>query len=676
LSDRSANVGYSDQGNWGASVGYDELTHNLAPGYQTPYLGSMGGNNFTLGNFGLAPNTQSLSSSQQGQFQNVDISTTRKNTSFNAVKVIDPSLSFNVDYNHLDQSGAKLMGFASSSFVGGASAEKTSILPNPTSYQTDTVNLAMNWLGEKGRVTGSYFGSFFRDAYNGVNWTTFGATNVSQTMSTAPSNQLQQLNLNGGYDFSAKTKLATNFSIARNTQNASSAYDTQQVVGTAPAFKGLTNTSHFDLKLTDSSLADLKLLAAYKFDQNSNLSQSNMQNYRPIALGTNVQPIYTPNTPLSFRNSLMELGGEYRITKEQRASLKYSNLQTARWCNQYGVGGPVSSITGGGTYANYNYPAGANCVTANNDRSNILNAGYKIKASDTLDIKLNYIYDSRKATFNQTAITAMPVTTTSGVNVNNLITGSGNTLWPGQNGGDYIGAVPFFEASRNQQAVKGRANWQAADDLGLGLTAKYTYASYPNSTYGIQNSTAWNLGIDAAYQYAEEGSLTAYAVQQNSQRNLLNYYYSSSTVNGSWNNNLTGHDTTFGLSLKHGGLMSGKLNLNSDLTYSLGQSFYNTSPVNFNAGTAATAYTSNNGNFGSPPAIRNDLLGIRFGGTYLIDKNSKVGIQYLYQRLLSTDYYYNGLQYGYSPQSVMPTNQTSGSYNVNVITVGYAYSFD
>ena len=69
-------------------------------------------------------------------------------------------------------------------------------------------------------------------------------------------------------------------------------------------------------------------------------------------------------------------------------------------------------------------------------------------------------------------------------------------------------------------------------------------------------------------------------------------------------------------------------------------------------------------------------MGIRLGAVYKVDKSSKIGVQYLYQRLVSTDPYYNGLQYNTNPTSVMPTNQNSGSYNVNVITVGYTYSFD
>ncbi len=79
--------------------------------------------------------------------------------------------------NHLEQSGAKLMGFGSARLSAGAdTGEKVSILPMPTNYKTDTVNLALNWLGDKGHATVSYFGSFFRDNYNGVKFQT--CTNV------------------------------------------------------------------------------------------------------------------------------------------------------------------------------------------------------------------------------------------------------------------------------------------------------------------------------------------------------------------------------------------------------------------------------------------------------------------------------------------------------------------
>ena len=657
LSDRSASAGYSDQGDWGATIGYDQLQHNLAPGYQTPYQGNMGGNGFNLPKgFGTTSNTNALTGAQQNTFNQPNISTTRENTSFNAVKVINKELSFNLDFNHLSQTGAKLMGFAGAGIYNSAAAETVSILPNPTNYQTDTLTLGANWQGEKARISGSYFGSFFRDAYNQVQWQTFAGNNATQTMSTAPSNQLQQLNLGGGYDFSSKTKLVGGLSYSRNTQTSTSGYDSLMVAANpAPApFNGLVNSAHADFKLTDQSIKDLALSAGYKFDSRANSTQSSIQQDYSIGRTSTAgsgHPAFYPNTPLSYTKSVFEVAGDYRFTKDQKARLVYANQNLNRYCSQY--------ATGYNTPTNY-YPAGADCVTANHSRSNNIDASYKVRANDSIDLKVAYAVDVRQTTWNQNAITSMygaskiyPITS-----------------YPsGTNGDDYSGFRPYFEASRNLQTAKANLNWQVSEDIGFTVGAKWLYAVYPDSVYGVKNSTGIALNLDTTYNYAENGLLTAYVVQQNGQRNMTN----ASSYTASWNNTLQENDATAGLGIKHSGLMSGKLTLTGDVTYSLGQTGYNTT---LNPSNTTACISAASGTCGSPGTIRNAMTSLKFGTSYEIDKHSKLGLRYIYQHLTSNDYYYNGLQMGTTPTSVMPTNQNSGSYSVNVIAASYTYSFD
>ena len=679
LSDRSASVGYSDQGNWGAKVGFDQLQHNLAPGYQTPYQGQMGGNGWTLpSNFGTSANTWNLTNAQKNAIAPLDISSTRQNTSVSAEKILENGFSTTFEFNHLDQSGAKPMAFASAS-INGADNRYISILPNPTNYQTDTLNLGLNWNGEKSRLTGSYFGSFFRDAYNQVNWTTFSGTNSTQTMSTMPSNQLQQLNLAGGHDFSSKTKLTGSLSYGRNTQNSSSGYDAQMIVPgtTVTPFNGLVNTAHADIKITDQSIKNLNLSAGYKYDSRDNLSQSNMQGFNSIEM---VHPAYYPNTPLSFKKSVFELAGDYRVTTDQKVRLAYTNTYLNRYCNQYATGSSSNiSPAPTGVVAN-NYPAGADCVTANYSRSNNINALYKFRVSEKVDAKFAYGVDIRQTSWNQNALTSM-----YSKNANSSLPSPLTVnMLPGQNGGDFLGFRPFFEASRNQQLVKGSINWQAAENMAFNLGGKYTYDEYPDSTYGITNANVWSVNADANFSYAENASVVAYVVQQNGMRNLNSKYNAGSTsvygatgtaANvGTWSNTLTEKDTTLGLGIRHAGLMSGKLDLTGDATYSLGQSIYNTNVNN----PASTYNCSSNtiGTCGSPGTISNRMASIKFGASYKIDKSSKIGLRYIYQHLASTDFYYNTLSPGSTPQSLMPTNQNSGSYNVNVIAASYTYSFD
>jgi len=654
LSDRSASVGYSDQGNWNGTIGYDALQHNMAPGYQTPYQGSMGGNSFILpSGFGTAANTNALNTTQKSQFTTTDISTTRQNTSISAGKILDNGLSTTLDFNHLEQSGAKLQGFGSMK-NGTALGEAVSILPSPTNYQTDTVTAGLNWQGEKARLSGSYFGSFFRDGNNGVQFQTFAGGNQMQTMSTMPSNQLQQLNFGGGYDFSTKTKFAGNLSYGRNTQNSSSSYDPYMLLAgfQAPAFNGLVNTAHVDFKLTDQSVKNLSLAAGYKFDSRDNLSQSNIQRLYGIN-GGNLT--YYPNTPLSTRKSLIELAGDYRLSTDQKLRLAYQNQYLSRFCNQYATG-----ISNAPTSPQSQYPAGADCVTANFSRTNNIDASYKLRATEGVDVKVAYAMDIRQTTWNQNAIAAF---STANKNPGFL---------PGQNGGDWLGYQPFFEASRNQQAAKANVTWQAAEELSFVAGGKWAYSFYPNSTFGVKNSTVLSLNFDANYNYAENATAMMYVVQQNGQRNMTNF---NSPTTGSWNNQLQENDTTFGIGMKHAGLLSGKLTLTGDATYSLGQTAYNTG-LNYPTSGATSCSSPAVGTCGSPGTIRNAMASLKFGGSYEIDKHSKLGLRYIYQHLTSNDFYYNGLQMGTTPNAVMPTNQTSGSYNVNVIAASYTYSFD
>lgn len=65
----------------------------------------------------------------------------------------------------------------------------------------------------------------------------------------------------------------------------------------------------------------------------------------------------------------------------------------------------------------------------------------------------------------------------------------------------------------------------------------------------------------------------------------------------------------------------------------------------------------------------------RLSGVYQPDKKSKVNVGWLFQHLKADDFYYNGLQYGSTPTSVLPTNQQAPSYNVNVLYANYIYSF-
>jgi MtrB/PioB family decaheme-associated outer membrane protein len=698
LSSRSFSATTSDQGNWNVGISYDELTHNITDTYKTPYQGSMGSNNFTLpASFGTisttspGTNTTAAMTKIQASWNQVDIASTRKNTSLSIGRNLDKQWDVKFDFNRLDQSGAKLMAFGSMK-TSTATGEVISILPNPTNYHTDTTNLALNYVGEMGHFSGSYFNSFFHDGYNGVNYQTFAGANQTQTMSTPPSNSFSQINLNGGYDFTAKTKLTGGISYGENTQNDSYAVDSYSMAAPAPttSLGGFVLSKHADVKLTNQAAQNLILTASYKYDERDDKTASNF--YKLYALDGAANHVgYFPNAPISNKKSQSELAGDFRLTKDQRLRLAYNLEDVSRWCDQYAVSASGQIITGTGTSntvpGTNSYPNGTNCVVATQSGDEKLSASYKLKANDNLNFNLGYSYSSRKTNSDQNAITDHISSLGNPTNVT-----AANQI-QGVNAGNYLGFYPAFNASRKEKMLKAGVNWEATEGLSLTASAKYTDDVY-DSTYGVKKGNSWSANLDGTYAYSENGSISAYVTQQHRQRDLTDLYRSPYTViqaavpagaaalnvdsGATWTNKLQDNETTVGVAAKQGGASGSKLELSEDLTYTLGKTGYDTQ-FNYTAATnGTTIYTCASPQFltcGALPNISNKMLQFRLAGKYAVSKSTKVTFGYLYRQLKSDDYYYNGLQIGSTPAGMMPTNQQAPAYSVNVFSLGYAYDF-
>lgn len=667
---REFGASVSNQGRWDLNIGYDELRHNVSDTYQTPLQGSMGGNNFTLPtNFGQIngatgqPSARVLTANQLSAFHTEEVGTTRKNTSFGAGFHFSPQLTLRFDYNHLDQSGAKLIGTGSQggiNLTGGSTgrAEAVNILMNPTNYTTDTFNLALNWVGEKGFLTGGYYGSIFRDGYNSVSWQnamTSGASGcvgtacyTNNTMSTAPDNSFHQLNLSGGYNFSSSTKLVGGLSYARNRQNEAfgptaslqangSTYNMMQAGGLPQSsLDGSVVTTHANVKLTNQTTKDLMLSAGFKYNERDNQTSSNT--YRYLDLGATG---YTGvNTPYSNKKAQLELAGDYRLSKTQSLRLAYEHEYIKRWCN--------------------NVVGGAQCLASPSSDEDKIGLTYRLKAGDSVKLNVGYAYADRRTDLTQNYLAN---TGSYAVTAPVVLAGNNHTAL---NGGDYAGFVAHPYASRKQNIVKGGVNWQATEQLDLGLTGRFSKDEY-EAALGVQDGQTVSLNLDATYSYSENGSVSAYASWQQSERDLR--AQGAGGVANIWSNQLKQDSTSVGLNTKHA-FMGGKLEMLGDLSYSLDKSHYATQVPYLSTCSAPGTLTC-----GDTPDIKTKLVAFKLTGSYKVDKHSRIALVYLYQNLKSDDFYYNGYQYGYTPNRVVPTNEQSPNYSVNFLGVSYAYSF-
>jgi MtrB/PioB family decaheme-associated outer membrane protein len=655
---RALGASLRDQGKWSLGLNYDQLRHYTTGGtYQTPYQGSMGQNTFTLpADFGnintTAPGTRALTANQLSRFQTVDVYSERQNKSFNAGYNFNREWDMKFDFNRLDQSGAKLIGAATDAF-GAFGGERISILMNPTSYQTDTFNFAVNWGGENAHMSATYYGSFFHDDFSGMSFsnpfnngsptgTNIGAFPID-TMSTPPSNQFQQWGLNGGYNFSPATKLAGGISYGRNTQDESYSGTFTTTPNTVPglpvsSLDGLVVITHGDLKLTHQATKALTLTAGLKYDERDNQTPSNTYNF--LDLGGVSQTVV--NTPMSNKHEQAEVAGDYRISAKQRVHLGYEYDHIKRWCNN----DLANNARGAGPAAYYTT---ASCVQVPESNENKVGVTYKLNATDTVIFNASYSYARRKAELNSSFYNPM----------------QGNAQ-----GYENFGFVAFFDASRNEDTYKAGVNWQATDKLGLGLNGRYVKDDYFDSTLGVQEGHTTSANLDGTYSVSEFSSISAFATWQYRWRDLL----TSQTRNAlgpqvppnRWTNDLSDQDYTFGLGAKQKRLAGGKLELAEDLTYSFAKTNYTTAQQFTPVAVGAT---------GTTPDIKSELIQFKFSGGYQIDKPSKIVAGYAYQRLNSSDYFYNGYQYGFTPSTLLPTNQQAPSYSVQLVYLAYNYSF-
>jgi hypothetical protein len=74
------------------------------------------------------------------------------------------------------------------------------------------------------------------------------------------------------------------------------------------------------------------------------------------------------------------------------------------------------------------------------------------------------------------------------------------------------------------------------------------------------------------------------------------------------------------------------------------------------------------------PVVRNDEISVRPSATYAISKSASLQGFYWFQKLMSSDWAYLGLQYG-TGTSYLPTNERAPSYAVNVAGISLNWTF-
>ena len=273
----------------------------------------------------------------------------------------------------------------------------------------------------------------------------------------------------------------------------------------------------------------------------------------------------------------------------------------------------------------------------------------------------------------------------------------------------------YYVADRDRNHAYAQFLALAKDKFSLQGTGDFNDDDYLNSKLGLKRRTWWAATLDASYTASEDLVADVFYTYDNQRLfSAGDAYGSNSTTtfvgqagdtvvagpcfttvaakNASakidpclnWEKNDRDKIDTAGLTLRRKNLAAGKLEFAAEAVYTrartrnaaVGGSYVN-NPLALAApapplssGTPAVFFIS----AADYPLVRSDEISVRPSATYAISKAASLQGFYWYQKLISSDWRYQGLQYG-TKTNFLPTSEEAPSYEVHVAGLSLNWVF-
>jgi hypothetical protein len=274
----------------------------------------------------------------------------------------------------------------------------------------------------------------------------------------------------------------------------------------------------------------------------------------------------------------------------------------------------------------------------------------------------------------------------------------------------------FYVSDRDRNKLRAAGNWQASEALSLQAGVDYNKDHYPDAVYGLQDSNNWAVNADGTYAIGTDISISAfYTYEEFRNQSAGNTYTANSNAAAITGGQpgaigLSGNacDTYTTLQQRNNNnKLDPCLNWFTDRldkvhTYGLGMLLKEIwdKPIDVNGNFVMTHARSDNnvtgGNWannpvngpGGPPTtiaaffiaatplptVSTDTAELRLNATYTIDKRQAIHLAYTFMHMSSTDWAYEGMQFG-SLSSVLPSLEQPFNYNVHVVGASYVLTF-
>jgi hypothetical protein len=280
---------------------------------------------------------------------------------------------------------------------------------------------------------------------------------------------------------------------------------------------------------------------------------------------------------------------------------------------------------------------------------------------------------------------------------------------------ELIGMRRYFVADHNRHKVRSSLDWAISERFSLQGAGDFNNDDYTNSVYGLQKGTSWAATVDLTYTARANWSANLFYTYDYQRLVAAGDAYGANSttafqgqagntiVSGgcfstvaaknanakidpclNWSKDNRDKIDTVGFSIRRTNLASGKLQLAAEALYTRARTdtavsggsyvnnpFAQAAPAPpLPAGTPAVFFIPAS-NF---PTVRNDEVMVRPTATYELNKAVSFQGFYIFQRLMATDYAYDGMQFG-TGTNYLPTLEKAPSYKVHAGGISVIYKF-
>lgn len=521
------------------------------------------------------------------------------------------------------------------------------MLPEPVDSTIRQLDLKLNYSGEKLRLSGGYYGSFYTNSNGslrpsisgglgnqngGLNAADAGLSAYLATpMALWPDSQAHQLFLAGNYTITPKTRMNFKYSYTKATQNDD--FVGMGLTG-APAGRsdlgGEIDTTKAQVGISAHPLEKLHL--------HGDLGYVAKKNRTPLAL-YNVFGTATPNT----------------FTNGNQSTAKYDAKLEANYrlpANFQLIGGMQIEHEDYGTFTPTEVAGGISGLRQKMEE-NSFRVELRKSMSETFTGAVSYVSSRRKGNSPWLKPLGLPLT--------GVIEASPDCQSVGANACIFnrTAIFPFIYMDRERDKVRLTGNWMPTEKWSVqAFWDDGTDRFHGPTSHGMRVAQMGNYSLDVGYAMSDAWKLNAYAS-----------YGKQSRDSG----HSTGYDavvTDRAVSVGAGiaGKATGRLQIGADLMWIEDKLIY------FQTADALASAANNTllNTTGGLPDVTYKLLQLKMYGEYALRKNAYVRLDLIHYRSFFNEwtYNFNGTPYLYSD------NTTLGAQERQIVTfVGASYIF-